>query len=204
MFRSRPLAALFEGGLLAAHVWSIFMSDKDQTLFEAASGGAAEIPLGGDGGMWPDLRVRHKAWLLCGEMNDKGVRAMLSDCCQFLRQLVLITSNVIETIGIGQVRKIVAAEMPIPSAVIREDGTVSEQATPAEPERDDHRKNPRGRKHPVITLVQMALQGIRLILQITVGTNPNAHAKETLEQKQVREQMKEQERTFKDLLNGKI
>jgi hypothetical protein len=144
---------------------------------------------------------------------------MLADCCAFLRQLVAITASVVETIGLGQVRKIVAAEIPLPSHVIREDGTMSDRPTPAPQQPDaapdrDHRKNPRGRKHPLITLVQMALQGVRLLMQITAGTNPEAHNDESLGDarereaakeaaKREREALREEEKTLSKILAGK-
>jgi hypothetical protein len=115
---------------------------------------------------------------------------------------------VVESLGLGQVRRIVAEEIPVPETVIDEDGrmnpsTGSGRGAVQAPDRD-HRKNPRGRKHPVITLMQMALQGVRLLLQITCGTHANAHNKETLEQKKMREELKEQERTFQNLLRGSV
>jgi hypothetical protein len=128
---------------------------------------------------------------------------------QLPRQLVLITSNVVETVGVGQVRKIVAAEIPVPRGVILEDGTISTKdladtpdsakVAPGVPDRD-HRKNPRGRKHPLITLLQMSLQGVRLLLQITAGTNPGAHNDESLGDKREREAAKEAERRERDAL----
>jgi hypothetical protein len=189
------------------------MPTEQEELNAAASGGQAEIPIGGPDGMWPDLRTRHKAWQGSAPLSDDYVRGMLADCCHFLRQLMYITSNVVETIGVGQVRQIVAAEMPVPARVILEDGTVSTKETPASaaPDRDpstgsgrDHRKNPRGRKHPLITLLQMALQSVRLIERITTGMNPNTANKESLEQKKQREELKEEERELKNLLNGRF
>jgi hypothetical protein len=183
------------------------MSTEQEKLNAAASGGAAEIPIGGHDGMWPDLRTRHKAWQGSAPLSDDYVRSMLADSCHFLRQLMYVTSNVVETIGVGQVRQIVAAEMPIPRKVILEDGTVSTRETPAAsegaPDRD-HRKNPRGRRHPLITLLQMALQSVRLIERISTGMNPNTANKESLEQKKQRQELKEEERELKSLLNGRF
>ena len=179
-----------------------------------ATGQAASLPNGGAGYCRTDLRTRFGGVSQeVGILTDDIVRLMLGDCCQFLWQLAQLTSGVVETLGIGNVRQIVAAELPVPRHIIREDGTASDGAAPtlAEPDRDpssasgrDHRKNPRGRRHPVITLLQMTLQGIRLLMQISAGTNPNAHNEETLEQKKTREELKEQERTFKNLLSGKV
>jgi hypothetical protein len=164
-----------------------------------ATGAAPELPIGGEDGRRPDLRVRRQAFIGYGPLSDADVRSILGDCCSFLRQLVAITGNVVESIGLGQVRKIVAAEISIPRGTILEDGTMAMQDVAGEPDRD-HRKNPRGRKHPLITLVQMALQGVRLLLQITSGTNPVAHDKETLTEQREREATKEAERREREAL----
>jgi hypothetical protein len=181
----------------------------------AAHEPAAELPIGGENGLHPDLRVAHKALIGYGPLSDAGVRSMLADCCSFLRQLVMITSNVVDTIGVGQVRKIVAAEIPVPRGAILEDGTLATKTALQEPGPDrDHRKNPRGRKHPLITLVQMALQGVRLLMQITAGTNPEAHNDESLgdvreraaakeAEKREREALREEEKTLSKILAGK-
>jgi hypothetical protein len=186
---------------------------------DAADGGSAkatELPIRGEDGMTTDLRLRHRAWMDSGPLSDSHVRGILADCTNFLRQLVRITSDVVETVGVGQVRQIVAAELPLSRQIIREDGTCSDKPTPAveAPDRD-HRKHPRGRKHPLITLVQMALQGVRLLMQITQGTNPGAHNEETLTdqhereaareaERREREALKEQERTLSKLLSGRM
>jgi hypothetical protein len=169
----------------------------------AAARAAEPLEVGGVDGTLPDLRSTFPSALSAlGPLDDDQIRVMLDDCSKFLWQLTHITSSVVETIDLGHLRKIVAAECPVPPNVIGDDGKRGGSA-PAEPDRD-HRKNPRGRKHPVITLLQMALQGVRLLLQITSGTHPNAHDKESLEEKQQREKLKEQERTFNKLLSGRM
>ena len=155
---------------------------------------ATELPLGGENGLWPDLRIGHKALLGYGPLSDGMVRQMMADVCQFLRQVVLITSNVVETVGIGQVRKILAAEVPIPRGIILEDGTLnigaraaeSDKATSEQAERD-HRKNPRGRRHPLIAFLMLGVQASRLIMTITQGTNPTAHDREPVQARLDRE-----------------
>jgi hypothetical protein len=157
-------------------------------------------PIGGADGYQPDLRRKIDGVTSTGEpLTDEQVRLYLSDCADFLRQIARITAAVVETIGIGQVRQIVAEEIPVAYGVIGEDGVLHPTEMPA---RSDHRKNPRGRKHPVIALLQMGLQSVRLLQKIVYGTNPNALNAETLEQKKAREEAAEAERTFKALLRG--
>jgi hypothetical protein len=170
---------------------------------ESTNTQAEPLPLGGADGCDTDLRMRYFGAAANGgrQLTDDHVRLYLADCCHFLRQLAVITSGVVESMGLGQVRKIVAEETPVPENVIGEDGTMK-KPEPA-PDRD-HRKNPRGRKHPLVTMLQMALQGVRMLMQITCGTHPNAHNEETLEQRQLREELKERDRTFQNLLKGKV
>jgi hypothetical protein len=56
----------------------------------------------------------------------------------------------------------------------------------------------------VITLLQMALQGVRLLLRILEKTNPTALNELTLEQKQERETLRQTERDFARYMSGKL
>jgi hypothetical protein len=126
-------------------------------------------------------------------IDDNAMRNILSECSKFLLQLANITSGVLASIDVSAVRGIVAENAPMPGS----------RPAEAAPDRD-HRKNPRGRKHPLITLVQFALQGVRMLLQITAAAHPNLLGKETLEQREARKALEEQERTFNKMLSGKI
>jgi hypothetical protein len=130
------------------------------------------------------------------DFTDDAARSILEDCAKFLWQLAQITSGVIATVDVSAFRKIVADNAPMPGRPVTD-------SAQAEPERD-HRKNPRGRKHPLMTLVQFALQGVRMLLQITAAVNPNVHGKESFEQKQTRQKLKEEERELSNILNGRI
>jgi hypothetical protein len=172
------------------------------TYREATADAPAAVvhALGGPDGAVPDLR-RCSIEAGSGVLSDETVRLMLADCCRFLRQLTVITTGVVATVDVGKFRQVVASELPVPRGVIREDGTRSLQDTPpAEAPDRDHRKNPRGRKHPLITLVQTALQGVRLLMQITSGTNPGAHNEEKLSDQREREAAKEAEKGERDAL----
>ena len=163
---------------------------------------AVPLPIGGADGFRPDLRRPIEGIASDGRpLSDAAARAYLADCCDFLRQLARITSAVVETIGVGRVREIVAAELPVCGGVIDDDGKV---LTAEKPARADHRTEPRGRRHPVITLLQMALQGVRLLLRILEKTNPTALNELTLEQKQERETLRQTERDFARYMSGKL
>jgi hypothetical protein len=171
-----------------------------QAAGAAAVGGAnAPLPLGGNSGRLQDLRFRYSAGLGRGPLSNDDVRAMMADVVGFLWQLTSITAGVLGTVDLGKVRKIVAAEIPIPRGTVDESGQVllQEAATADTAPDRDHRKNPRGRKHPLLTLVQYALQAVRMLLQITQGTNPGAHDKESLEARQQREALKQADREFR-------
>jgi hypothetical protein len=140
------------------------------------------------------------------DVTDDVARNMLDEISKFLLQLAHITSGVLGTIDVSAVRKIVAENAPMPG--VRVDRLPDEEQAP---DRDpstgsgrDHRKNPRGRKHPLLTLVQFALQGVRMLLQITAAVHPNVHGKESLEEKQAREKLKEEERELNKILSGRL
>lgn len=115
------------------------------------------------------------------------------DAMRFLWQVVAISSQILQSIPLGEMRRIVAGDMAEPGDIVREDGTVSkhpdafeigedgneaearkrasEASTP--PKGDTKRKsagNARGRAHPIMAMIRMAIQSARLIKQITSGT----------------------------------
>jgi hypothetical protein len=174
------------------------MSNPANPPAEAAD---APLPIGGVNGTSTDLRMRVPGVADQVEMNDGLARLYMEQCCQFLSQIMTLTSAVIESVSVGQVRKIVAAEVAVTGSVIDLDGKVTGALETPACERDS-RKLPRGRKHPLILLLQCGLQAARMLQKITEALNPNAHNRQTLEQKQQRERDKEAERNFKALLKG--
>lgn len=171
---------------------------------------ATPLPIGGHDGRRADLRLRFGPGASDGPLSDDSVRAMLADAKCLLWQIVKLTATVLHSVNAGQLRKLVAAELDLPAGTIDEFGTMATGEPKAAPEGEpvnsgrDHRKGPRGRKHPLISLVQSGLQSIRLLAQIAGGTNPSAMNRESLEQKQEREALKQSEREFRALLNGKL
>ncbi|MCB9934072.1 MAG: hypothetical protein H6840_00125 [Planctomycetes bacterium] len=131
------------------------------------------VPLRGPTGELPDLRLAPRYF---GEkrkgmaLSDNEVATMLADVTCFLHQVVLLTGHVLETFPVGEVRKIIAAEADLPVSYIDEDGK-PRHAGKNQPGRD-HRKEPRGRKHPLMALLNLAVQAARLLRQITAGTHP--------------------------------
>jgi hypothetical protein len=105
-------------------------------------------------------------------IGDGVMEAMLDTCEQFLWQLVQITSRVLETVQIGDVRKLVAAEMAMPGCVVLQDGTISEGKAASEPA-----ARSRGGTHPLVALLRLATQAVRLLRQLSLGTHPHVHNK---------------------------
>lgn len=147
------------------------------------------LPIGGEDGHTPDMRATCQGLTACAvTITDDVMRSMLTDATILLYQVFTLTSGVLDTIRVGDVRKLVAAEMPAAAGHIQLDGTFTdkpaepEQPAPAEEEgRDpstgsgqDHRKKPRGRTHPLIALIKLAMQAVRLMKQIAGGTHPGA------------------------------
>ena len=133
-------------------------------------------------------------------LSDDRVEFILRDALQFLWQVVSLTARVAETIQVGDLRQIVAAEMAMPGDVVKTDGTISRYPDAAkkgaaemgsgsrrvpDPISGDAEAEPgprrtskaRGASHPFMMLLRLAVQASRLIKQITAGTHPEVHNK---------------------------
>ena len=126
-------------------------------------------------------------------MTNAEVASAASDAVRFLRQVMSITSRVLETLQLGDVRRIVAHDIAMPGDIVLQDGTVSRHADVFEVGADgvelEGRKKsaanqqqaaarkPRGGTHPFLALLKLAIQAAKLIKQITVGTHPKAYNK---------------------------
>jgi hypothetical protein len=140
---------------------------------DTSTSAARPLPLGAGRGL-PDMRQQvamlHGPGADRESLSDDEVLAMLADCDRFLWQLVTITSRVLETVEIGDVRRLVAADMAMPADVVLGDGTIQKSRTaPVAPAKS------RGPSHPLVVLLKLTVQAIRLIKQISQGTHPEAH-----------------------------
>ncbi|MCA8916852.1 MAG: hypothetical protein KDB90_15775 [Planctomycetes bacterium] len=139
------------------------------------------LPKGGADGRTPDLRMNYLGVLPSTDgHSNASMRAMLENACAFLHQVVAITSGVLDTVRAGDLRNLVASEMPAASGHIRLDGVLEKQESDAaEPAPEpstaqDHRKRPRGQSHPLIGLIKIAMQAARLLRQIAGGLFPGS------------------------------
>lgn len=131
------------------------------------------VSLRGMNGALPDLRHAPRFKGTKRErtpLSDAEVAVMLADVTLFLHQVVLTTGHVLETVPTGELRKIVAAECDMPPSFVDENG-IQKLDVANQPGRD-HRTEPRGRKHPLMALLNLAVQAARLLRQITAGTHP--------------------------------
>lgn len=129
-----------------------------------------------------------------GPLSDDEVKGYLANGVRFLHQTVTMTSHVLDTVDVKTLRRIVASDTDSTSLrkalkVLGRDadevlgpetgGGKQEAGTSS-----DWRKRPRGRRHPLLQLVALACSSVRLINQITRDTNPHAHNRPTLEERQ--------------------
>jgi hypothetical protein len=147
--------------------------DYQPAVDTSTSADPADVPMGGGHG-WPDLRLVMSGLEPPGAkrqpLSDNEVYSMLDDCDRFLWQVVGITSRVLETVDIGEVRRLVAADVALPGAVVLPDGTLHTSRTVA-----DAPAKSRGRTHPLVALLRLAVQAVRLLKQLTSGTHPEVH-----------------------------
>ncbi|MCB9895168.1 MAG: hypothetical protein H6839_12010 [Planctomycetes bacterium] len=177
-------------------------------------------PINGENGNMTDLRAPVRGYTPgAGHIGDGGIRLMLGDACRLLWQIARITSGVLDTVRLGDIRKLCAEEMPPAVATIREDGTyapdhnsadaVEERAKaalstssgqahstgsgqdPSTSSGQDHRKRPRGRSHPLLMLIRLGVQATRLLKQIATAAYP--HAMNTLNLDEQKERFAERE-----------
>jgi hypothetical protein len=119
--------------------------------------------------------------------------ASLGNLCRFLGQVSDASSEVMETVDPQALRKLVAAEMPLPKGVavaLKAIGADPEEITrpqPAEePAQNSPQKRPRGARHPLITLITLGVQAGRLEYQIIKGLFPHLVNELTVDEKNER------------------
>ena len=122
-------------------------------------------------------------------LSDEFVRRMLRDCLTLAWQNVQLTSAVLGTIDVAQLRRIVAGEFKLPDMMRKAlrasgidpalfEGEPAPQpvaASAGEKTKTKAQKRPRGAKHPLVTLMQNALQNVKFIDRVTRATNPEVH-----------------------------
>lgn len=116
-------------------------------------------------------------------LSASQARKMLTDACTFLHQLVALTSGVLESFTAAQIRDVVGHDIALPACIIRGDHKVSVNETPPKPEQApdrDGRKNPRGRKHPLVALIELAAKAAKLLEKIAGGLAPESMDREPL------------------------
>ena len=131
------------------------------------------IPNHGEDGVSPDLRMSAQGITATRErVTDEHMRWMFDNACQLLDQVTRIVSGVLDTVSIGDIRSVCADEFPVVRGAITPDGERASREV-AEAKRD-HRKEPRGRVHPLLVLIKLGVQAARLLKQIGSGTHPHA------------------------------
>ncbi|MCB9895212.1 MAG: hypothetical protein H6839_12230 [Planctomycetes bacterium] len=199
----------------------------DDYLENGYDGGQAELPpgcyrtkfQGGDG--LADLRATVDGVYTSKPLTDAEVEAILGETVRFLRQVMVLTASVTETIPAGELRRVVASECALPGDVVLEDGSISryrdayrvgeDGARSTAPEQEpskpaDHKAAPRSRSrgatHPLMALLRLAVQAARLIKQITSGTHPGIFNKLKREPKGPYDDVMAGEKALRALMNG--
>lgn len=147
-----------------------------------------------------NFRMGGVSTLGSGPLGDEEVSEYLGNGVRLLNQVVVLTSFVLDTIDVEYTRKVVAQDCrPMdmrralkalgydPDKLL---GTESGGGSKGSGEKTgDHRKGPRGGRHPLIQLITLGATSVRLINQITRGTNPHAHNLLTQQERENRRPM---------------
>lgn len=163
-----------------------------------------------------------------GPLRDEELAIATADSVRFLWQVVVMTSRILQSVQLGDIRRVVAAEFAMPGDVILEDGTFSRHAdafkvdddgseaaarkrnrsaeadTPTEQltQQSKAARKPRGSAHPLLVLLRIAVQAARLIKQIGGGTNPKIFNKIEREAQQTLDAIREGQAWAEGVLKG--
>lgn len=163
-----------------------------------------------------------------GPLRDEELAIAAADSVRFLWQVVVMTSRILQSVQLGDIRKVVASEFAMPGDVILEDGTFSRHAdafkvdedgseaaarkrnrsgeadTPTEQPTQQSKaaRKPRGSAHPLLVLLRIAVQAARLIKQIGGGTNPKIFNKIEREAQQTLDAIREGQAWAEGVLKG--
>ena len=112
--------------------------------------------------------------------SSNNMREMLENCTRFLGLLVQLAYGVLETVDKRAMRELVASELPLPREMrvaLKAAGYDVDETVKTNPTEDgvDHRKLPRGRRHPLIVLIGFALQASRLLEKLVGGMNKQVY-----------------------------
>ena len=120
---------------------------------------------------------------------------LLQDAAACMHTIVSMTTNVLGTVEVSELRKIFVPEAGFSAELANDlsaqgvDVKAYEPKTKPEPEPEgDHRKRPRGAVHPLLQLLKLCVQAAKVLKQIASGTHPEALNIETPEQKLQRAQ----------------
>jgi hypothetical protein len=118
---------------------------------------------------------------------------LLQDAAACMHTIVSMTTNVLGTVEVSELRKIFVPEAGFSAELAKDLSAqgVDVKAYEPKPEQKpegDHRKRPRGAVHPLLQLLKLCVQAAKLLKQIATGTYPEAFNVETPEQKLQRAQ----------------
>ena len=118
---------------------------------------------------------------------------LLQDAAACMHTIVSMTTNVLGTVEVSELRKIFVPEAGFSAELAKDLAAqgVDVKAYEPKPEQKpegDHRKRPRGAVHPLLQLLKLCVQAAKLLKQIATGTYPEAFNVETPEQKLQRAQ----------------
>lgn len=120
-------------------------------------------------------------------LTDTVMRVMLMDAAIFLHQVMRLVSGVLETVPCGGLRRAAADDLPLLHGCVDEDGTTvaltpmlvedGQRTYPTRQHSEELKRKPRegfGPRHPLMALINLAMQAARLLRQIAGYTHPMA------------------------------
>jgi hypothetical protein len=140
----------------------------------ATASASEQQPIGGPTRCAPDMRTTsglfNPGGRTFGPLEEGEAIQMLGDLQRFLWKIVRITMDIVDSVPLGELRRVVAEDIAMPGDIVSLDGKLTRGMTPGV-ERD-RRKGPRGSAHPLMTLLKFALHAAKVLRQTNEGTHP--------------------------------
>lgn len=108
-----------------------------------------------------------------GELTDSEARLMLSDAVRFLDVLIESTLKLLGTVRLASLRDAIDKDMPLSKGLTAL--LAAQQGTEVQPvpQSDSPQKRPRGRRHPLLSLISWAISAARLQVGILKMLKPH-------------------------------
>ncbi|MCA8910733.1 MAG: hypothetical protein KDB82_03425 [Planctomycetes bacterium] len=128
------------------------------------------------------------------DLTNENARAMLIRAAHFLDMMIQTSIDLLNTVSIKGLRDAIDENMPLPEAMSEEDKRAWKAK---EPQSEDPKKRPRGRRHPLLSLVSWTISACRLQIKTLTMLRPEMATKVATTYEALKERLKQYEQLVK-------